>query len=376
MISLWSQLEEAWRDTLIRKSQGDALEVTARRLGIPWPRGETSEAAWRGALHALGYGARGTFASTYWAVEAALSDYNEWVECSFEASSPFVLARASGNWTSKHINRLVRTKYGLHWSTGPVVLGGQPTIELCPYSTTFWDAFPALDENEDLTAVVLPFTLREMTPGPIDTEGGMYPADSAETNLVEVSFYSPSISRYRPTYLADGFSTWKVTADVGTSRLVFPVDHGLSVDDVVYVFAQLPQSGVYAEPPPLLHKVPSPLTHGGLYYVESVPTSTTIKVKSTLAGAAVTLTDAGLGSFFASVPDAPVSGSNLAGHLFDDEHEIGNPTGAGPWPVYLDEGAIFSEVLRSLQRTLVTGVVGVIGWHPLLPGDGWRVSDL
>lgn len=373
MNNLWSVLEEAWRDTLVHKAQGSALVAKSKFHLFPWPQAEASEVAWRGALHAVAWGPRGVRALTLWAVEAALSDHNEVIEVTYDPEAPYTLTRVNGTWGPRHVNRLIRTKYGLHWSVGPVVISGQADVVMSPYTTTYWDAFPLLTEGETLEAVVLPFVLHEPTPAPVDENGAMYPGRPC---VVEVEFYSNSLDRFRPTYMADGFTAWKVSASTVTSRLTTPVAHDLSVDDPVYVYAQLPQTGVYAEPPPLVHKVPAPLVHGALHYVAEVPTADTVKLKSTLGGSAITLTSVGQGDFYLAVPDAAVAGDALAGHLLEDEHAIGNPTGDGPWPVYLDDAAIFAETLRSLQGTLVAGVTGVIGWAPLLPNEGWTVDDL
>lgn len=88
----WSNMEQALRDTLVSRAEGDALKKLGELWGFEWPI-EISEAAFGDALHQVAYGRRGTPLFMFDVIESALSDFNEpsvWIA---DASWPNRLVR-------------------------------------------------------------------------------------------------------------------------------------------------------------------------------------------------------------------------------------------------------------------------------------------
>lgn len=365
MLNFWSQFEEAWRDTLVHKAEGQAFAQKARLHGFPWPQDELSEQAWRGALHPVAYGPRGSLATVYWALEAAFSDYNETIPVYYDAADPYVLNTQAAVWLPKHVNRLFRTKYGLLWSDGNAIGEDTARLVMARFPTTYWDGLPTdIPDEEEFDAIMLPFVLRERTPGWVNQTNTAYPGIPCE---VEVVFYSSELSRYRPTYLCGAITKWQVTASSATDRFTFPVAHGLSVNDPVIVMTD----GVFGS------QAPAPLEGYTVYYVQSVPTATTITVKATIGGGLLGLDSDGTGTFYiVDAQPTTADGPLPAGHLLATEMDLGNPTGTGPYPCYLDDSVLFASTLRSLDKILAAGCRPVVGWHPLLDHNRWTIPGL
>ncbi len=198
----WGQAEQALRDTLVHKSEGRAFRRIADAYGFAHPTSEASERAWRGALHQVALGPRGTFKTTFMAVEAALSDYNALVAVTVDASTPLVLTATPGTFTAAHVNRYVRTQGGLFWSEGPYPIGVGDVLYLAPRRTAYWDA-PTWDleplTSRTTTVEILPFVWLERTPGePLSLDT---PENVGVPCLVEIVLLVDAIDQVPPSYL-------------------------------------------------------------------------------------------------------------------------------------------------------------------------------
>jgi hypothetical protein len=200
LLTSLSQTERALRDTLVHKVAGEWLDRLARMYGIPHLQG-MSEDVWRDVLHAGALTPRGTPGVTFELLRSALQTYEEAVAVELDPAQPYRLtADELGYFEAKHVNRLWRVDGTLYYSDGPAdrLTSNGNWITLAPIATSYWDAadFSGLAAPEDATAYMLPFTLREPTPGPpID------PLDKlGDPGDVIVSLWD-SIGDIPPTYM-------------------------------------------------------------------------------------------------------------------------------------------------------------------------------
>lgn len=172
MRALWSQMEEAWRDTLVHRAEGTAFRDLARTYGVPVPQGfEIPELNWRRVLHTLAYGSRGTFQATYDASRLAFSFLDVKITGNlvfFNTGLPGTerLSIISTQWQSKHVNRLVRIGDELFFTDNYTALSDE--MELVKVKTLYWSAADskAWERHRGATEFfVLPFVVHERTPG-------------------------------------------------------------------------------------------------------------------------------------------------------------------------------------------------------------------
>jgi hypothetical protein len=224
MRSLWSQFEEAWRDTLVHKAEGSAFEELTSLYGLPRPRAEIPEANWRGVLSALAYGRRGTFQDTYVALQKAFSFLNERLEGWVVISQNLGVTLSGPTWEARHVNRLVSVGGRLFFTKA---IFETVKMELVPISTQYWEGslVPNNEETNKLTEVsyfeVLPFVVHERTPGRVidfDAEGDPAGSDEfskGETCLVELIMFVDQENLIPKTWLQD--PDYAVEADVFTA---------------------------------------------------------------------------------------------------------------------------------------------------------------
>ncbi len=349
---LWSQMEEAWRDTLVHKAVGYALRANSDLYGLPWPEDEVTERAWRGALHVQALGRRGTFWSTFHTLEAGLSDYNEKITFDVDSGDPYVLTRTDGGqFTTKHLSRYIRTPFGLLFTVGSAATLPGTEISVCPASSRYWDA-PSYDaDTYDAEAVpgeILPFVVYERTPGPIIVNSDVF-FDGAPC-LFEVALFSEAMEP-PVTYLQD---TDIVTiGSVSTGANTLTASSGTYADEELVVFGTSTGGAV-----------PGGLTAGDVYYIVN-SSGATFQVEESIGGGAVDLTTTGTGTIFMerlSELDVPPGGN-----LLTDENVEGNTeAGGGPFPVYLYDGHLFPSLVAALEDHLPAGVHFSLGLAPLV----------
>jgi hypothetical protein len=176
MLEPFSRLEQAWRDTLIHKAEGDAFDALAEMFNLARPY-NWSEAPWREALHAVVYGPRGTPGSMFAFLDAALQEYRTEVAVTIDAAAPQTITSAApfdGSLVGKLV-RLDGIAEGLYCTVGPHTAtgGASTTLTLCEWPCGYWYGadwagldWPPATSTAALTATFLPFQLREPTPGP------------------------------------------------------------------------------------------------------------------------------------------------------------------------------------------------------------------
>lgn len=364
MYLMWSQMEEAWRDTLVHKAEGTAFQLISRFYGFPWPEDEVSERAWRGALHVEALGRRGTFRATFQALESAFSDFNEKATVEISDSLPYVLTRTDGGtWDTKHVNRYVRTPFGLLFTVGQP---GGTQLTVCPQGTRYWDA-PSYDVDTynvtDVPIEILPFVVFERGPGPIsESSDALYEGAPC---LLEVELRAGALlTAIPPTYLQTevdlaGTVVYNVTEGLSGGSVFALDDTAPAVGATVYFYRQSGGSP------------PTPFSSNTLYYVV-VSLGSYLQLSDTDGGMPITLTSEATSDLQLVVnpdPDAvvpPDPAMPLGGHLLQDENYSGNSDGGGPYPVYLYDGDMFPSVQAAIQATLPSGVHVRVGVHPLI----------
>jgi hypothetical protein len=275
MRGLWSQFEEAWRDTLVHRAEDRAFDSLSRLYGIPRPDAEVPERNWRGVLSQLAYGRRGTFGATYTSLLKAFAFLNEEIACTLDLSPQDGLCLEGYAWENKHLNRLVSIAGRLFFTQDML---NATTMRLVGVSTLYWEGsfLPNTQETQDLlteTSVqFIPFVVHERSPGRIidfDQTGNPDGSDEftvGEECLVEVVFFVVQEDDVPKTWLQD------------------PTDYS-------------DESTVYTQ-----------------------------------------------------------DGAPFGGQLLSDETEIGNPSGTGPYPLYLYDGAIFPVASSIFSSTLAASV--------------------
>jgi len=155
------QTEEAFRDTLILKSEGFAFDRIAALYSLPRIQVIGRE-YWRRLAHAAALGPRDR-PGTLWAAVEALFD--QWAEPLLTRDVQIVAGGASitslsSSWTCAHVGRLIRVgDYGLFLSTGLSGFGNI-VLDLAPVASAQWSA-PSWSVTETVSAKVLPFWVRD-----------------------------------------------------------------------------------------------------------------------------------------------------------------------------------------------------------------------
>ena len=386
MLSTWSRFEQAWRDTLVHKAEGAAFTTLARAYGVARPEQEASEYAWRGVLHAMGLGRRVSLAAAYWAVEAALSDANETYtgQATVDPYKTDIYVPGGGKLSGFDPvwgNRLWRSQYGLLWSERVTT----DQVIFSPYSTTYWDACPVLANGLSFELQLLPFVLRERTPGEINATGETSPGLGCQ---VDVELYNPTIARYAATYMRMAPTKRHITADdTGTDTITVNGLHGLTPGNRVLVFSRYGSVMTTTGYDGTVHHgtdhVPGGLTDYTQYYVKTTPTTTSLTLSTTNGGAVVNLTSGQTGTVYIVRFDDLINDADYAsGHLLPSELTDSNVAESHPnsHPAYLFDGSMFPRVRDALDGCLAAGVRLVMGWYPMnerlgLGTPDWHLID-
>jgi len=243
MLQPFSQIDQAFRDTLITKAEGSSFSTLSKLHGFPYPQGYNVR-SWRLALRALAYGPRGTLGCTHAALEGVFDHLHERFQVSLDPNfpqrvtfvshlNPAVGEAALTGFLCRHVQRLVRIYFipkrllpidetllenypeDLPWSSltfwtkGPGFNGEAfeeetqvdwdvgdvaPHLELVEFDNAYfygahWDS-GSIEIDPSFTLahmVILAFRYKEPTPGPyFDEDGfaiGTFPGDPCEFQL-------------------------------------------------------------------------------------------------------------------------------------------------------------------------------------------------
>lgn len=355
MYLLWSQMEEAWRDTLVHKAEGYAFRKISELYGFPWPEDEVSEKAWRGALHVEALGRRGTYWATFQALEAAFSDFNEAFSVEIDPADPYMLRRTDGNdFAAHHFGRLLRTPYGLFFTVPLSSAKTADYIEVSPYSTRYWDA-PAYDVATytvaEMPVEMLPFLVYERGPGPI-VENSDELFEGAPC-LLEISLIPEALATvFPPTWLQEEATAYDVTLALSGSAVF--TSTGETIPNGTFI--QLSRDGVGTLPEPFVETDTYVVANSGSFTVEleALPGG----------GGSIVRTTAGTAAYRLVI--APDPDMEIGGHLLEDENVEGNNDAGGPYPVYLYDGDMFPSLQAAIQATLPSGVHVRVALHPVI----------
>lgn len=162
MLQPLSQIEISFRDTLIQKAEGPALDLLSGLYGIPRIRA-IDRRFWRGVLKAAALGPRDRLCTLFAVLEAMLEPWSAQTDttCDLEAASPQKLiggTPAGSAWGCPHTHRLIKVgDKGVFWSTG--VDGSDLTLAAVP--TSYWQGAAWAEDEADVPVRVLPFWIKE-----------------------------------------------------------------------------------------------------------------------------------------------------------------------------------------------------------------------
>lgn len=218
----WSQSEEALRDTLVHKAEGDAFERIARFYGFTWPK-FIAEGAWRGGLKTVAYNARDTFPVVFEALTQCLAGYIEtFDDCYYPVGFLTGISRAGG-WSEAYIGRYVRIGTTIYYSTG---ISGLKLL-LSPYTTSYWTGINntlniVAQSSIDLVEV-LPFVVYERGNGPSYVDPNLN-GDEGD------SWQGQTYSWFLNNTLE--IEVWPHIASIPESYLLEPEDYALASEGV------------------------------------------------------------------------------------------------------------------------------------------------
>lgn len=200
MRALWSQLEEAWRDTLVHRGEGGAFRRLGTLFGLEHPEAEISERHWRGALHTLAYGRRGTFQDTYTALQYAFAGDNITFTGTVDSSDPtLIVADDPADWgpADDFVDRLIKVDGQLLFT----VSRSSGQMRVAPMRTLFWDA-PAWSHvgSKEVEITILPFVAHIRQPGRVPGGDNF---TVGEACLLEIIYFALDQSTIPVTYVID-----------------------------------------------------------------------------------------------------------------------------------------------------------------------------
>lgn len=199
MLQPISQIEAAFRDTLITKAEGTAFDRLARMWG--WPRmGGITVAAWRKGLRSVALGPRGTPGAVHGAIDGALSGGVVTFTVDLAVANPDrITVTAGGPFTADHVGRLVRVAGQLYYSTAfdPAFL------TLATTSTSLWAGAAWAANASGLTAEVLPYIYHDgAAPGELHLFAGALGTTTPPTYLLDNGDAHPGAPRPMGGHLA------------------------------------------------------------------------------------------------------------------------------------------------------------------------------
>lgn len=240
MQAAWSQVDQAWRDTLVHAAQGRAFRRLARWFGFTYQYG-IKEGSWRRALRELAYGRRGTKRTTFDVIRHLFRQYDTIVTVEVDPSTPYILNFVSGTGLTEfdqtHVGRYIETPYGRLWSNGPVLCGntgpaGSPTLEVETTATHMWDA-PAWPFNvpTQFEVRILPFVYYERQREPLDRSQPNWAYHPGSHCLIDVYFVGGITPLVPTTYLQPGGVLTPPDVPLGGNLLVDEFESGDPLGD-------------------------------------------------------------------------------------------------------------------------------------------------
>jgi len=200
-LNVHSQLEQAFRDTLITYAEGQALTELGFLHGVPRPVGYDRE-AYRAALKVAAYGHRGTPGVTRSFLEAIMAPNNVTIPVTVDPANPQRVTAASGTpFAQEHVGSWVRVDGVPYAVVGPADVdgAGNTYLELCPVETAYWSAcdWGSLSGVENRDLVVIPFRYDEPTPAPHDAADDALAAkviirSTSTVSLLPASYLQPA----------------------------------------------------------------------------------------------------------------------------------------------------------------------------------------
>lgn len=161
MLQPLSQTEKAFRDTLLAKAEGTALDRLSDLYGVPRIFA-LPLLYWRRVLAAAALGPRDRMGTIFEVLRALLEPWTEQTLtfCDLEAATPAKLigGTPAGNaWSCAHEGRLIEVDGDVYWSVG--VDGSD--LDLATTTTTYWRAANWASDRSNVSVRVLPFWMRE-----------------------------------------------------------------------------------------------------------------------------------------------------------------------------------------------------------------------
>lgn len=403
------QLQSTVNQTLVHKASGNELDQLSIMYGIRRPPSVPRD-SWREALHAVALGPRGLPGGTLGFVEGVLKHFETAVDIVFDPGDLGTVALPNADGSASWVRRLVRTPYGLF----RVIAADANSLTFCPVAAAGASGWESTGKWADLEAAttkscsVLPFYLRERTPGQFLTEGPDLPAwlnpiaqvshvdpnraeytdayhQPGRNRYVEVCVWSDVVTGAPPTYLqmdepdfyrdANGESTgiWPASPSVGDHLLVGSRGEFSGLDftfdtpsDLVgtIVWEYFNNSGWstltvtdgtngFTEDGAVTWEAPAdwrPIHYAGAY--SELLYCVRVRISA--------YTSDGGGEVLSTTLPGPIlirrpSGQPLGGALLGDEPAGGNQS-TGPFPIYLTGPTALEEVSRQLKALLAAGI--------------------
>jgi hypothetical protein len=253
MLTPFSQVELALRDTLLHKAESWIQDAIAELYGVVRPP-TLSRDDWRQVLRAVCYGHRGTLGTTWAMLELAFRGSRRTISGTIDSANPHEFERDGSAADNPEITclwpgRLVRLRYSLQEPTGdwrsvskilytansgsiPAIGPYPSTLAFAEIATGHWTSEdcsdPLIGTGVSATAAtveLLPWFLREPQPGPRGSVIGSHPLDelgnpipvewlpSLGTEAIVEVLLEAALFTVPPTYLLDPGGVDRDTVD-------------------------------------------------------------------------------------------------------------------------------------------------------------------